>query len=66
MLKYIRGRRLDSHRIFLPFFRNFDFKGGGKDGVVVDFLDNFFRNFDFQGGRRRIVVVDFLGQIFFG
>ena len=54
MLKYIRGPSLDSRRIFLPFFRNFDFKGGGrKDGVVVDFLDNFFSQLRFSRGEKK-------------
>ena len=68
MLKYIRGPSLDSRRIFLPFFRNFDFKGGGRGRMESSsiFWTIFFATSIFKGGRRRIVVVEFLGQIFFG
>ena len=53
MLKYIRGPSLDSRRIFLPFFRNFDFKGGGKGWSRRQFFGQFFSQLRFSRGEKK-------------
>jgi hypothetical protein len=52
VLKYIRGPSLDSRRIFLPFFRNFDFKGG-EGWSRRQFFGQFFSQLRFSRGEKK-------------